>query len=445
MNLRRLAAEIGVKVNWGKVRAGDLLHEAFRSQHLDNRDRRFLSYLLLGSIRHRLTLDWIVKKFSSAPATELPPIVRETLRQALYQILFLDRVPLRAAVFEAVEIIKSCSPKQAAFGNALLRKVAAAATVLEEGTDTTSLPPTRVLPVGQRPVLFAQDLFPDPAADLPRHLAVVHSHPRWLVKRWLARLGEEETVKLLRHNNALPRYRLRANRTRCSADELRARLEADGVGFEEADGDCLLTLPSEGLKYVAEGLARFQGFVAGIPATKAADSPVLELCAAPGGKTLQLCGCGVRVVAADRSAGRLRRLKEALVRAKADALVVCGDSRMVSRWLRTTFRTVLADVPCSNTGVLAQRAEARWRVSPEEIERLSSLQLELVLGGLDAVETGGTLVYSTCSLDETENEAVVRKALELRPGFELGGEELYLPHRTGEDGGYVAVLKRKGA
>lgn len=455
MDIRKIAVKIGIQVNWERRRAAELLSETFDRYNILPRDRRFLSYLLLGSIRHRLTLDWLIRRFTRSRSLVLPPAVREAIRQGLFQALFMERVPTHSAVSETVQVVKSLSSKLVPFANAILRAITVSAT----HTTGTPLPPPltgdyssrqfddsllrrAIACVENRAIVFDRDVLPRPEEDFARFLGVAHSHPRWLVKRWLERFGEENTVKLLRHNNAIPIFRLRPNLTKISSGELRQKLVENGIEFTESGEDFLLTFPSAGLKFIVEGLARFQGSVAGKPALKAERGPVMELCAAPGGKTLQLVH-RLGVVALDNCPERLKSMKVTLERANAHAHIICADARTVTNLLRRRFPTVLVDVPCSNTGVMAQRPEVRWRLKESQIHWLASLQLELLLAGLDIADSCGAVIYSTCSLEQAENEAVVRKALKLRPSFELQTEEFYLPHQTGEDGGYIAILRRK--
>jgi 16S rRNA (cytosine967-C5)-methyltransferase len=422
--VRETAVRILVDVEHG-ARTDALLDAAALS---DPRDRRFLHQIVAGTVKWRLRLDWIADAFARRPVQSLKPEVRNVLRLGIYQLLFLDRVPERAAVHTAVDLAKRFEHAGAGgFVNAVLRRV------IERGRQVE---------------------YPDRGTDAEGHLSVMYSHPRWLVSRWLARWGADRTEDLLRANNEAPAVYVR----RATAD---APALPDGVESVEVDG-------FPGVRRVTQPESLFDsdafrsGWVAqdvnaGLAVELLRPQPgdlVLDTCAAPGGKTAQLAAAGGRVVAADISAERLRQVGQVLQRLGARPVgLLCEDGRHAG--VTGPFDGVLADVPCSGTGVLARHPEARWRKEEADLPRHAERQLALLEAAFERLRPGGVLVYSTCSLEEEENDAVVDGFLARRPDarLEVASQILpgrpwaqrtvqTLPGREPGDGAFAARLRR---
>jgi 16S rRNA (cytosine967-C5)-methyltransferase len=368
------------------------------------------------------------------------------LRLGLYQMFWLDRIPEHAAVNETVELAKhlGCGP-QAGFLNAVLRGFA------REREATRNL------------------LTELRAQDLP----VGWSHPDWLVQRWIRRWGADSARRLLEWNNTPPDTFARVNTLRTDAGKLIAQWRAEGVDYDfyhtDWSGENLLFRlkahpPLAGLPSLQAG-----GFYVQDPSTLLAvreldpqpGETVLDLCAAPGGKTTfiaQLMQNQGRLVATDISRDRLALLRQNTTRLGATlvepALLASeGGLELLPAGITTApfapvpdcFDRVLLDAPCSNTGVMRRRVELRWRVRPEELDRLCTKQSELLRLAACRVRPGGTLVYSTCSLESEENEQVVAAFLKSKPGFTLETERQLLPFAEAVDGAYVARLRRSPA
>ena len=305
--------------------------------------------------------------------------------------------------------------------------------------------------VGGRAAPPAEDA--DPAA----HLARLHSHPVWLVRRWLARFGPEQTAALLEWNNRRPPLVLQP--ARLPLEELQRVLWQGGVGARRAPFDAGLVVEGARpalLPGYQEGAFMVQDAAQALVARFAACPPgatIYDACAAPGGKSLALGLTASRVVAADLRRARVERLAENLARA--------GNGRafaVVASALQPPLRQadlVLLDAPCLGTGTLARHPDARWRVSPDALTRLVAEQGRLLDAVATVVRPGGWLVYATCSLEPEENEEQVRRFLEQHPGFTRdpspmppgletpAGDLFLLPHRDGTDGAFAARLRKR--
>ena len=376
--------------------AADALVTRFSSPDFDPRDRAFLRDLIFGALRWRNRLDYVFGRFLEKP--NLPPPVREALRLGTYQLLFMDRVPPRAAVDGAVSLLNRRNLDWArGLVNAVLRKVAT----------------IDVSPPGNR-----ED-----------YLTIWESHPRWLVRRWMRRLGGEEAQRRCRANNEEAPVVFRVNAKAVSLDELKAQFGSEGVAARAgcADPDCLVFLPEEsapGVRFSDTAAWRAGAFVvmdeaSSLTSRFAAPAPgesVLDVCAAPGGKTACLAwAVGERgsVVAADRSARRLARLKDNCARIRADARLLRMDGEKPP--FHEKFDLALVDAPCSGLGVLRRHPDARWRVKEEDLAARARRQKAILRGAAGAVRRGGRLVYSVCANEPEETEEVA--ASFRAPGF----------------------------
>ena len=365
----------------------------------DPRDRALLTMLVYGATRHRLTLDALAKASSGRKTidTALLPI----LRVALYQLVFLSKVPAHAAVNEAVEEARRAAPKAAPFVNAVLRGVQR----LEGGPHM--LPRPGMAPLGLKAQLWGK--------DVAERLSVAYSHPEWLVRRWLGHGWSAERVEAI-----------------CAADNIPPVVTVAGVAVS---GD---PRNVEGFK---EGKVRVQDETAARVAPLLDPKPgetILDLCAAPGGKSAHLASLtNGLIVAVDQSMERVRLVRDSC-RAFTNVRIVTGDGRRPP--LRPVFDAVLADVPCSNTAVLGRRADARWRLRTGDIAKLHPLQDALLDAAASLLKPGGRLVYSTCSLEPDENEGRVEAFLKRHPGFKATKMERADP-AGGTGGGFACRLK----
>jgi 16S rRNA (cytosine967-C5)-methyltransferase len=453
---RRLAFEVLRRVETG-ARVADALAQLATGKGGDARDLDLNREIATGVLRHRGAVDALIGARSSRPVDAMDAATRNALRVGAFQIGWLDRVPRHAAVDTSVELVRvGRNPKAAGFVNAVLRKAADLVGAPKPGDGDDA--PRRTVPRGDGTHLpLAEDVFADPAADLAGHLAARWSHPRWMVERFLAQRTADEVRGILAAGIARPPLSLRPAEGR--ADELRAALAARGIAVED-EGRCLLVRGAgrvEELPGFQEGWFAVQDASAAevapaLAATKGAR--VLDLCAAPGGKTIALAeavGPEGAVLAVDLAGERLEKMRaEILRRGLTNVALLAADATDASALPtgvagrgKPGFHFVLLDAPCSNTGVLARRVEARWRLKgPEEVAGLAELQLRLLHVAAGRLRRGARAVYSTCSLDKDENEGVVAAFLAESPDFRLESETTRLPVAGRRDGGYVAALVR---
>lgn len=404
------------------------------------RDRRLAMELAYGCVRLRARLDAELGRLAERPLQRLDLPVLLSLRLGLYQLREL-RVPAHAAVNESVEGTRRAAGARAAgFVNAVLR----AALRGEAG----------------------EDVFPSLEQDPVGHLSLYGSHPEWLVRRWLDRWPVEAVARLVELDNRPPRLTVRLLGEE-GCEEASLALEGCGVRLEPLAGwprSCAVT-GGEPTQLLARLPAVFQDPAASAVVDYAGRDlagPLLDACSGPGAKAMVLAwqaGGARPYLAADISSERLGRVRAAAARLGLDLLFATMDGR---RPAVARAATVLLDVPCTGTGVLRRRPDARWRVGPERMTAVARLQRELLEAGAELVPPGGRLIYATCSLEPEENERQVADFLQRRDDFvpdppapeDVGlpagvlteaGELLVLPWRRETDGAYAARLRRREA
>ena len=414
------------------------------------------SELALGVTRHRLTLDRIVATFLARRLSHLDALVLDVLRLGAYQLVYLDRIPDFAAVNEAVTQCQRVAGRKAAgLVNAVLRELIRKRA--ERRVPWTRDPdPTQVRVDVGHACAFTDPILPDAGTDVAEYLSAATSHPVHLVRRWVNQFGVERAEAALWCGTLRPPLILRANRLRCDPQELAERLrrdDLDAVAQDDAVFVAGAAPPASRLPAFMRGLCQPQDPTAMAVVRQARPVPserMLDLCAAPGTKATfaaELRGDKGRIVASDRNRARLaltrdncRRLGIRSVRlVEADALDALAD--------RTgRFDLILVDVPCSNTGVLSRRPEARYRLRDESLATLHATQSALLDRAASLATPGGRIVYSTCSLEPEENEQVVEEFVRSHRGWRVVRSERTFP-RAGaavtdwRDGGCSAELR----
>jgi 16S rRNA (cytosine967-C5)-methyltransferase len=394
---------------------------AAESAALEPRERALAMALAYGTVQRRLTLDHFAAALSSRPLDRLEPVVLAALRLGLFQLLYLGGVADHAAVNETVALVKGASPGGAGLVNAVLRRAARErASLLGDLDDRT-----------------------------PEGAAVMHSVPPWLAARWWKELGEGEARELLRVVNAAAESAIRVNTLVATADDVVAALPVPARRAGDLPEGLVLEAPfdAHGSELWRQGAIMPQSRGSMRVARAVAPAPgerVLDLCAAPGGKTTHLAalmGDEGEIVAVERHPGRARALAATCARMRAGSVRVEQADAAVVR-ADGPFDRVLVDAPCSGLGTLQSRPDLRWRATPEAIDELALLQSRILAAGASVLAPGGTLVYSVCTISHAEGDAVIDGFLAQHPDF-LGVERLQLlPHRDGTDGFFIARLRR---
>ena len=441
---RATAVEILDRIDQKGEYAEPLLDAALSDGSIPNpHDRALLTELVYGTLRMRGRIDWIIARLYKGEAAALQAPVPSILRTGLYQLLYTDRIPAFAAVNEAVSIAKKECPAAAGLVNAILRNA------LREKENIA---------------------WPEMAKDPGKAIAVLHSHPRWLVERWLDQYGFDETIAICKENNAIPQTVVRVNRLKATREEVIAALATEEIVAEKtrwSEEGLHLSGSTAGLRETAafrDGWIRVQDEASQLVSRLVAPKPgerVLDLCAGAGGKTLHMAALMENrgeIVAVDLHPDKLH-----LLEAEAGRLGVtittthAGDAKALPERFRGGFDCVLLDAPCSGLGTLRRNPEIRWRIAPADLETSMSLQKRLLKSAADYVKPGGRLVYGVCTLTPEENESVAAHLLATRPEFkrippaeihpELIDADGFLrtfPHRHGTDGFFGAVFTRTG-
>lgn len=408
---RAAAFDILLRVERESSYASELLHSETYN-HLSTADHALATELVMGVLRWRARLDDEIANPSSQPLSRLDLEILISLRLALYQFRWLDRIPARAALHESVELVKRARKRSAAtFVNAVLRK-------LSNGP-----------------------LYPSVAPVVsPEVLAAAWSHPLWLVERWTNNYGLAATEAICKHDQSIPKTTIRLRKLEAEnslkSEKIplakgallsQARIvESEDVTKSRALRTGAIAIQDEASQLVAALIGQ----------TLPEGSRVLDCCAAPGGKTLAIAdqNPSAAITAAELHPHRARLLQKLLTAAKVGTRieVITDDARRLP--LAAPFDRILADVPCSGTGTLARNPEIKWRLAPADLAELHDRQLSILRAALAHVAPKGRLIYSTCSLEKEENEDVVEEVLADNNSFRLidCAEELQRLKAAGE-------------
>jgi 16S rRNA (cytosine967-C5)-methyltransferase len=441
---REIAYPILLRVDASGAYAGLLLRRMPDS--MATRDRALATELVLGTLRWQGRIDFALGQVASRSLAAIDPPLRAALRLGAHQILNLDRIPSAVAVNESVRIARRVAGRSGGgFVNAVLRRLCS-----------------------------SEIRWPSTDAPMALRLSVTHSHPEWLVRRWLARFGPAETEALLSANNLPAPVSLRVNGLRTDAAALGERLRREGIATEPgrfaAGALRVVGGNAAGTRAFRDGGFYLQDEASQLVASllpEAGVTRVADLCAAPGGKALEIGARGARggwVLASDRSVARL-----GLVRANAARLGLESLRFAVQDAVRPALRAgsldaVLVDAPCSGTGILRRQPEIRWRRVESDLARLARTQAAILAAAAPLVRDGGALVYSVCSLEPEEGADQVAAFLTAHPRFsteappappggpppellrrDARGSHLWtLPHLHDLDGFFAVLLRRSG-
>jgi 16S rRNA (cytosine967-C5)-methyltransferase len=418
-----------------------LLENLFEQNNIPVKDRALIQEIFFGVVRWRKRINWILKQLFQGSFEKSPRFVRFILQSSLYQLIYLDRIPAYAVINEAVRIAKRKGGRYwAGKINAILRNY-------QKLQNSINFP----------------DIYKTPV----KAISILYSHPEWLVERWIKRWGRDETIALCTANNRRPSITLRVNRLKIIPDLLIEKLSGFGceVIKSKYNENFLYTYSLPNLSQFEpfqHGLFTIQDESAGmacqILGAKRGET-IVDLCAAPGGKTSYLTELGKNkalVYSVDKHISRLKFIRDNLNRLGfSHSRIIVADGRY---FFCKAVDKVLVDAPCSGLGVLSKRVDLRWRRKPEQLNELAKLQSELLKNAASIVKTGGVLVYSTCTIEPQENEEIVIQFLKDNKQFRidplkkiisktfLSNEKFVCtyPHKNGMDGSFAVRLLKVG-
>lgn len=442
---RAVALEILNRIESTDAYADILLDEAFKRYPLKDVDKGLLTELVYGVLRWRERIDWIISLFSSIKPPKMERDILNILRLGAYQILFLDRVPVSAAVNESVKLAKVIGQRQGGFVNAVLRAI-------DRGKDDIA--------------------YPDLTSNPIRHIAIKYSHPEWLVRRFINEIGVDEAMGLCLANNEAPPLTIRVNSTAISREELLLRLSAAGYNATVATfSPSALNLRAEGnvttIPGFTEGLFTIQDEASQLVSFILDPQPgekILDACAAPGGKAghiAEIMADTGEVVALDIKPKGVKKIEENIERLGLKSVKIkVSDAAKPLAFEEGEFDRILLDAPCSGTGVLRRHPEGKWQKIEKGISELTGRQRTLIKNLSKYLKPGGVMVYSVCSVLKEEGEGVVDAFLASHNDFILepallkaedarerlvcnrGFFKVY-SHTYGMDGFFAAKLKKK--
>ncbi len=392
-NARIMALKALVALDADKAFANLTLNEVLNKSPASKLDRAFATELFYGTIRHLNTLDWVLGKFLKQPLGSQTVYIRNILRQGLYQIMYMDRVPVSAACNESAELARKFGHRGSVkFVNGVLRNIV-------RNIDGIEYPSLKKSPV--------------------KHIAIKYSHPSWIVKRYIDELGIEGTIKLCKVNNTPAPNTVRTNTLKTSPSSLVQKLADSGIRAEKTPyaPEALnisgflsvgsMTAFKEGLFYVQDEGSILVGHAVSPPE----GSLVLDVCGGPGGKTThlaQLLNNKGSVVSMDVHKHKIRLIQENCRRLGIDNVkAIQMDARGLPGEYKNRADCVLVDAPCSGLGVIRRKPDIRWRKIENQLPELQKLQADILKAASKCVRPGGILVYSTCTFTREENEEVV--------------------------------------
>jgi 16S rRNA (cytosine967-C5)-methyltransferase len=441
-NVRSIAMDMLVAIEKNQSYSNLLLNTTIEKHELSAKDVGLLTELTYGTLQRRMALDYYLEPFVK-DNKKLANWVHHLLRLTLYQMVYLDRIPDRAAIYEAVEIAKIRGHKGiASLVNGVLRSI-------------------------QREGLPSMEKVSDPN----KRLSLETSHPEWLITRWVNQFGYEKTKEMCEINLTAPLQTARVNTTKISRDECVAILEEDGYHIEKSPfipeairslkGNLASTIS---FKYGMFTIQDESSMLAAYALGAEQNEFILDACAAPGGKSTHIAekmnNTG-EVISVDLHQHKVRLINDNAKRLGLENIKTSiSDSRHLQEKFKTeSFDRILLDAPCSGLGLMRRKPDMKYTKTEKDIERLSTIQQDLLMSVSPLLKKGGILVYSTCTVDKEENENTVKTFLDKHPDFEgdltfrnrmpeaiqplISGFDLQIfPQDLGSDGFYIAVLRK---
>jgi len=436
-NVRDAAFSILWAVENKQAYSNLLLHQTIESYGISAKNRGLLTEITYGTLQHQMTLDYYLEPFLKG---KVEPWVKTLLRMSLYQIVYLDRVPTHAVIHEAVEIAKRRGHGGvASLVNGVLRSV-------------------------QRTGVRSFNTIADPIEKI----SIETSHPAWMIKRWAEQFGLEKTREMALENNKIPSQTVRVNTVKATVDEAIEMLESEGLEAVRSKiiPECLFVTGGQPARTATfeKGFITIQDESSMLPSYALQVEPgmkVLDMCAAPGGKSTHIAeklGNKGSLLSMDLHPHKVKLIRESADRLGHSVIETeAGDGKKsVERFGKEQFDRILVDAPCSGLGVIKRKPDIKYTKKEEDFNRLQEIQIELLDQAAQLLKPAGILVYSTCTVDNTENRGTAERFLKEHPEMEkiqvslpeaLGikhtGFVQIFPQDFGSDGFFIAAFRKK--
>ena len=428
-NAREIVLDTLLEIERNKVYSNQLVKAVLdKYDYLESQDKRFIKRLTEGCIERRIELDYYLNQYASVPVNKMKPLIRCLMRMGVYQILYMDSIPDAAACNEAVKLaVKRKFVNLKGFVNGVLRKIA---------SNKDSLP------------------LPDAEKEPLQYLSVEYSMPEWIVEMWLQEYGKDDTQTILEGLSVIHPVSVRF-RTGLTVAERATYIQA----WEQMGA---VVQESTLLPYVytltgVDGISSLKGFEEGVFTVQDASSAwsveaakikvtdiCMDICAAPGGKTMLAAEKAAQVLSRDVSEYKVELIQENCRRMQIEEKVITEvwDATVYDTKKQEYADVVLMDVPCSGLGVMGKKRDIKYHVTPQSLESLTQLQKQIVESSWQYVKKGGILLYSTCTIHKKENQDMVKWICENFP-FDLEEDRQFLPGFDQADGFYYARLRRR--
>lgn len=445
-NVRQLAFETLLKIEYEEAYSHLLIHHVINRGLLNEKDSRLFTEIVYGTVQRKNTLDYYISHFVTRKIKRKDEWVIPLLRMALYQMIYLEKIPAHAVVFETVQIAKRKGHQGiASLVNGVLRNV-----------QRQGLPQI------------------DEIRDTIKRFSVKYSHPEWLVSEWIDQYGIETAEKICQTNLKRPQVTARVNIRKTSRSDIVLQLESEGVIAEKSH------LSVDGVVIQAGNLVQTEAFKQGLVTIQDESSmlvgravnpqkgeTILDCCAAPGGKTThlaELMNCEGEIVALDIHEHKLNLIQQQVERLQLSNITLHRlDARKArSKFSDESFDRILVDAPCTGFGVIRRKPDIKWKKTENDVAEMRRIQLDILEAVAPLLKKGGTLVYSTCTIERRENEQVIETFLNKHPQFfrdehlperlpkklspymkNRQGELQILPHYFSSDGFFIAALRKK--
>ncbi len=444
-NVREHAFDALLKIENEEAYSNIIVNRVIEKGYFNEKDARLFTEMVYGTVQRKKTLDFILSRYLPKKIKKKDEWVRTLLRMAVYQMMYLDRIPDHAILFESVKLAKKRGHRGLAnLVNGILRNV-----------QRSGLPDFKGIP------------------DEAERLSVQYSHPTWLVSQWIEQYGMEQATHICAANLERPSVAARVNGMKTTVSEVLPLLKKDGVIAERGSVSPDAIVVKKGnliqTKAFKQGLVTIQdesSMLVGRAVNPQKGERILDCCAAPGGKTTHLAELmhnEGEIVALDIYEHKIKLIEQQLKRLKiANVTAERMDARDADKkFPNQSFDRILVDAPCTGFGVLRRKPEIKWTKSEEDVLKMADLQLQILASVAPLLKRGGTLIYSTCTIEPRENEQVIRSFLKQHADFcrdsklmerlpdkladhsKTIGEVQILPHDFKSDGFFIAALRKK--